>query len=165
MDRKRALTDDEITDLATSLRALQGARPVDTLPELAAEFGWRVHTADVDGGLIDVGFGLGPASGRVFADEGQIVDITLSITKGAADDAEGLAWSRDVFTRMAAALSTAFGDPTARIPGKIASLRWAGAANTLVLRNVEGSLELSLMDNTWLATEDKVAALDAQDSH
>ncbi|MFF2087776.1 DUF6301 family protein [Nocardia sp. NPDC058176] len=161
MDRRRALTDDGITVIATRLRALDGARPVDTLSELATEFGWRVISTYAEGALLDIG--LGPASGRLFARDGLIVDITLWITKGVPRDSEGRSWTRDMFARTTAALSAIFGDPTERNPGQVASIRWAGPANTLVLRDVNGSLQLSLLDNTWLAEQDQATALDAQE--
>lgn len=60
-------------------------------------------------------------------------------------------------------LSAAFGDPSSLRPGPVASLRWPGAAYTLVLRNAGGSLQLSLIDNEWLALDDRAAQLDDEE--
>ncbi|MEU2546946.1 DUF6301 family protein [Streptomyces roseolus] len=156
------MNDDELTDLATRLRALEGARPMDTLPELAEELGWKVLRTHPDRARLDSGYG--PTSCRVFAEQGLIVDITTWVTKGVPDDAEGRAWAQGVFVRMDAALSAAFGEPSRRNSDGVASLRWAGEANTLILRHVVGSLQLTLMDNTWLDLGDRADALDVRHS-
>jgi hypothetical protein len=106
MTEWRALTDDEIVELATRLRVL--------------DWSWR------------------------------------------PDDAAGRAQAHDAFARMVAALTGALGEPTARIPGEVPEIRWAGAETTLVLRDPSVVVELSLMANSWLADYDKVIDLEEQ---
>ncbi|MEU4598352.1 DUF6301 family protein [Nocardia sp. NPDC023988] len=161
-DRRRVLTDEQLTEIATGLRGLGGAQPMDSLPDLAARFGWRVLSPHADRARLDIGFG--PTSGRVFAEDGRIVDITLWLTKGVPQDDEGRAWARDTFARWVALLTELFGPPTTRIPGEVSAVRWAGEDHTLILRDVDGSLQLTLMDNNWLMLGDQADALAAEES-
>lgn len=163
MEQWRALNDGDIVDLAGRLRSLGGAPPMDTLPQLAAQFGWEVLDDDPEQALLDAGFG--PFSGTVDASDDAIVDITLWVTDNATDDSAGQAWARDQFARMTAALCGEFGEPSKRIPGTPAETRWAGPENTLVLRNLRRSVELSLIANHWLELHDQAVALAEQESN
>ncbi|MGK8520576.1 DUF6301 family protein [Nocardia asteroides] len=161
MTEWRALNDSEIVDLATGLRALEGAQPMDAIPRLAEAFGWKVLTVHPDRAMLDAGFGM--ASGNIHGREGRIVDIKVRVTDFASDDEEGLARSRDAFVSMVAALTGALGEPTARIPGATAEVRWAGRDTTLVIEDLGRSVQLSLVADYWLELHDQAVELERQE--
>ncbi|MEU2177739.1 DUF6301 family protein [Nocardia sp. NPDC019219] len=161
MTEWRALTDSEIVDLAAGLRSLDGSQPMDAVPRLAEDFGWKVLTAHPDRAMLDAGFGM--ASGKIHGRAGLIVDIKLRVTDFAPNDADGRSRSRDAFAAMAAALTGALGDPTTRVPGVTAEVRWAGPETTLVLEDLGRSVQLSLTANSWLRLHDQAVELGRQE--
>ncbi|UAK33167.1 DUF6301 family protein [Nocardia asteroides] len=161
MTEWRALTDSEIVDLAVGLRALDASQPMDAIPRLAGSFGWKVLTVHPDRAMLDAGFGM--ASGKIHGRSGSIADIKLRVTDFAPNDAEGQARSRDAFVAMVAALTGALGEPTARIPGPTAEVRWAGPEATLVLEDLGRSVQLSLVANYWLKLHDQAVELEGQE--
>ncbi|MFE7741445.1 DUF6301 family protein [Nocardia sp. NPDC057455] len=161
MTEWRVSTDSEIVDLATGLRSLDGSQPMDAVPRLAEAFGWKVLTVHPDRAMLDAGFGM--ASGKIHGRDGRIVDIKLRVTDFASNDTEGRARSRDAFVTMVAALTGAFGEPTTRVPGATAEVRWSGPETTLVAEDLGRSVQLSLTDNSWLALHDQAIELDQQE--
>ncbi|MET9027633.1 DUF6301 family protein [Nocardia sp. NPDC004168] len=161
MTEWRALTDSEIVDLATGLRSLDGSQPMDAVPRLAEAFGWKVLTAHPDRAMLDAGFGM--ASGKIHGRAGLIVDIKLRVTDFAPDDADGRARSRDAFVAMVAALTGALGEPTTRVPGATAEVRWAGPETTLVVADLGRSVQLSSTANSWLELHDQAVELEQQE--
>jgi hypothetical protein len=161
MTEWRALTDDEIVELATRLRSLDWSWRLDDAAVPASAFGWEVVMARGNWVMLDSGFGAGSA--KLTGRDGQAGEILVQVTDfAAADDAAGRAQTRDAFARMVAALTGALGEPTARIPGEVPEIRWAGADTTLVLRDPSAAVELFLMANPWLADHDKVIDLEEQ---
>ncbi|WP_280433214.1 DUF6301 family protein [Nocardia brasiliensis] len=161
MTEWRALTDEEIVDLATRLRSVQWSWRVADAAELAAEFGWKVVLAKPEWAMLDTGFGMG--SGRIAGSDGAAEYITAKVAGPAPDDAAGHAQSRDAFARMGAALTGALGAPTDRKPGASAEIRWAGTETTVALKDVETAVQLSLIDNAKLALRDQAVELEGQE--
>jgi hypothetical protein len=64
MTEWRALTDDEIVDLATGLRSLKWSWRVDDAPQVAAAFGWEIAMADPKLVVFDAIFGFDSAGIR-----------------------------------------------------------------------------------------------------
>ncbi|QIS01697.1 hypothetical protein F5X71_04670 [Nocardia brasiliensis] len=156
----RALTDEEIVELATRLRSLQWSWRLDDAGTVAAEFGWEVVLAEPNWVMLDVG--LGVDTGRFVGWEGQADYITVQVTGGARDQSPERAQTRDAFARMAAALTAAFGEPTTRKPGKSAEVRWAGAETTVMLQFSGVVVELSLVTNAKQALRDQAVELEEQ---
>ncbi|WP_405167254.1 DUF6301 family protein [Nocardia sp. NBC_01499] len=163
MTEWRALTDDEIVDLATRLRSVQWSWLLEDAPALAEAFGWTVVMAEPEWVMLDTGFGMG--SGRIAGSDAQAEYIRARVAGPASDDAAGHALSRDTFATMSTALTGALGDPTERKPGKSAEIRWADEETTLVLKDVEVGVQLSLLANTKLAMRDRAIALEDQGSN
>lgn len=162
MTRWRALTDQELVELATRLRSLRLARPMEEAPDLADDFGWRdVRGRSDRAAMLDIGFGM--ASGKIFGSDGLMVEIVLRVTDFTDADAPGRAWAWDTFAAMFTALGDAFGERGTRAPHTSAEARWAGPNTTLVLRGLEHSVQLSLVDNDRLAVHDKAVQLDVDE--
>ncbi|NEW39045.1 hypothetical protein GV793_08995 [Nocardia cyriacigeorgica] len=158
MTEWRALTDGEVTDLATRLRSLEWSWRVADGPELAEGFGWQVVLTEPEWVMLDTGFGMG--SGEIRGEDDKAVAIEVRVTEFADDSAR--ARIRDAFASMADALAAALGAPTARVPGEFPQIRWAGAESTLVLQAMTVSVVLTLVTNTRLADDDRNAALEDQ---
>ncbi|WP_433661711.1 DUF6301 family protein [Nocardia sp. CA-128927] len=160
MTELRALTDAEIVELATRLRSLDWSWQLADAAVLASAFGWEVVMTGDDWVMLDAGFGAGSA--KLTGSGDQVGEIMVQVTDFADDDAAGEAQTRDAFVGMVAALTGAFGEPTARIPGDVPEVRWAGAETTLVLRDPAVMVELFLMTNAWLAEQDGLIDLEEQ---
>ncbi|MFE3442569.1 DUF6301 family protein [Nocardia sp. NPDC059180] len=156
MTEWRALTDDEVTDLATRLRSLEWSWQVADGPGLADGFGWRVVLSEPDWVMLDTGFGMG--SGEIRGRDDKAVAIEVRVTEF-ADDSDR-ARTRDAFAAMTDALTGALGEPTARIPGEFPQIRWAGTESTLVLQDMAVSVLLTLVSNAELADDDHKAELE-----
>ncbi|MEV2226251.1 DUF6301 family protein [Nocardia vinacea] len=150
----RALDDTEIIELALRLRSLDWSWRLADVPELAAEFGWRIERIGPHSVRLDVGFGL--ASGRVDGWDGQAKHIVQSVTASDSDEADNV-W--DAFVRMTRALTGALGEPTTRIPGEYPQVRWAGPQQTLALKAFPSVVDLELVPNEQLALDDEGDAL------
>jgi hypothetical protein len=160
MTEWRALTDDEIVELATRLRSLAWPSPLDDVPQLVAGFGWKVITTRSEWVMLDTGFGMG--SGKVRARDGMAMELMVRVTDFVAEEAAGRARVLDQFVRMFTALTGGIGAPTARIPGASPEIRWGGAQASLVLRDLEVAVELALIANSWLASDDRAIELQEQ---
>ncbi|MFB8280887.1 DUF6301 family protein [Nocardia colli] len=160
MTEWRALTDEEIVELASRLRSLDWSWQLDDAAQLASAFGWTVVMARGDWVMLDSGFGAGSA--KLTGRDGQAGEIKVQVTDFASDDEPEGSQTRDAFAAMVAALSGAFGEPTTRIPGAVPEVRWAGAETTLVLRDPGTTVELYLMTNPWLADHDAAIDLEEQ---
>ncbi|WP_194834069.1 DUF6301 family protein [Nocardia sp. XZ_19_369] len=158
MTEWRALTDAEIVELATRLRSLTWPSPLDDVPQLAATFGWKVITARPEWVMLDAGFGL--SSGKVQGRDGLAMELMIRVTDFVAEDAAGRTRILDEFVRTTTALTGALGEPTTRIPGSSPELRWAGEQSSLVLRDLEVSVQLALVANSWLTAHDEAVALE-----
>ncbi|WP_280234054.1 DUF6301 family protein [Nocardia cyriacigeorgica] len=158
MTEWRALSEGEVTDLATRLRSLEWSWQVADGPELAERFGWRVLLSEPEWVLLDTGLGTG--SGEIRGEEEKAVAIEVRVTEFA--DATERARTRDAFALMADALTDALGAPSARIPGEFPQIRWAGAESTLVLQDMAVSVVLTLVTNARLAADDRNAELEEQ---
>ncbi|MFI6997691.1 DUF6301 family protein [Nocardia sp. NPDC050175] len=157
MTEWHALTDVEIVELVSRLRSLDWSWRLDDAERLASAMGWTVVTARGNWVMLDSGFGAGSA--KLTGRDGQVGEIEVQV---ASDDEAEPGQTRDAFAGMVAALSGAFGEPTARIPGAVPEIRWAGAETTLVLRDPGTTLELFLMANSWLADHDETVDLEEQ---
>ncbi|WP_202819121.1 DUF6301 family protein [Actinosynnema sp. ALI-1.44] len=155
-----ALTGVGVVELATRLWSHDWSWRMQDVPELAAAFGWRILRSRPQWVMLDSGFGM--ASGKVRGRDGLTEEVQLRVTDFVTEDAAGAARLRDAFAGMATALTGAFGDPTVRIPGKPAEVRWAGAGTTLVLANLVVSVELSLVTNSWLVSHDEMIEMERQ---
>ncbi|MEV6562601.1 DUF6301 family protein [Nocardia sp. NPDC051756] len=157
MTEWRALSDDQIVDLARRLRSVNWPYPAADIPELAASFGWQVKTTRPEWVRLDAGFGR--SSGMIHIDADQAVDLTLQVTDFVDSDPAGMAQTTDAFARMTSALTEGLGEPTARIPGESAEVRWAGAEATIVLRHLDITVQLALIANSRLAARDRTIDL------
>ncbi|WP_433201596.1 DUF6301 family protein [Nocardia sp. CA-107356] len=150
----RTLDDTEIVELALRLRSLDWSWRLGDVPELGAEFGWRIERIGQHSASVDVGFGL--SSGRVDGWDGQAHHIVQSVTDSDSDKADSV-W--DAFVRMTRALTGALGEPTTRIPGEYPAVRWAGPEQTLMLKALPNVVKLKLVPNEQLALDDEGDAL------
>ncbi|MGY4103833.1 DUF6301 family protein [Nocardia sp. R16R-3T] len=150
----RALSDTEIIERALRLRSLHWSWRLADVPDLAAEFDWRIERISPHSVRLDVGFGL--ASGRVDGSDGQAKHIVQSVTDRNSDEADNV-W--DAFVRMTHALTGALGEPTTRIPGEDPEVRWAGPQQTLMLKAFPSVVNLKLAPNEQLALDDEGDAL------
>lgn len=143
----------ELADLATRLRDLDWSWELSEVPELAAEFGWRVVANNPNWVMLDTGLGVG--SGKVHGEDGNAVRIETRLTDFVEEDAAGTARLRMAFAEMTGALTEALGAPTARIPGRWPQIRWAGPAQTVVLTQSPVSVVLFLVTDARLAADDR----------
>lgn len=158
MTEWRALSDAEIAETATRLRSLDWSWRMADIPELAAEFGWRVLTTRPNWVMLDTGYGL--ASGRIHGHNEAAEEVELRVSDFAAEDPVGRARARDAFARMTTALTDALGEPTERQPGASAEIRWAARTTTIRLIVLSVSVHLHLVTNSYLAIHDKMVKLD-----
>ncbi|GAB4583205.1 DUF6301 family protein [Nocardia sp. IFM 10818] len=156
----RALTDTEIVALATRLRSLEWSWNLDDAPQLVADFGWTLNNTLSELVKFDTGFGR--STGGVSSLGGRAADIKVQVTSYAEKDAVGRARVLDAFAGYTAALTGAFGEPTARTPGELPEIRWAGAQTTLLLKALSLSVSLHLMTNEGLARHDEIVRLQKQ---
>ncbi|MFQ6329641.1 DUF6301 family protein [Nocardia sp. CWNU-33] len=156
----RALTDDEIVELTTGLRSLDWSWQLQDVPAIAARFGWQVLVTRPDWVMLDCGFGL--SSGAVEGRDGVVESIKLMVTDSASEDAAGRALVRDAFVSMADTITGAFGEPTARIPGDVAQIRWAFPETTLRLKNLAHTVQLTYQTNASLAALDRSIEFERQ---
>lgn len=156
----RALTNTEIVELATRLRSLEWSWNVNDAPELVADFGWTLNNVLPASVFFDTGFGR--STGDVTSLGGRAADIRVQVTSYAERDSAGTTCVLDTFAAYTAALICAFGEPTARIPGKYPEIRWAGAQTTLRLIALSRTVSLHLMTNEGLACHDEIVRLQEQ---
>ncbi|MEV4125014.1 DUF6301 family protein [Nocardia sp. NPDC049707] len=158
----RALTDGEIVELATGLRSLDWSWQLQEVPAIAAKFDWKVLMTRADWVMLDCGFGL--SSGAVTGRDGVAESIKLKVTDSASEDATGRAMVRDAFVRMTEAITGALGEPTARIPGETAEIRWAFPEATLLLKNLSlaHTVQLMYQTNASLAAFDRSIEFEQQ---
>ncbi|MGY4103829.1 DUF6301 family protein [Nocardia sp. R16R-3T] len=156
------MTDDEIIELATGLRSSDWSWQLQDMPAIAARFDWKVLMTRKDWVMLDCGFGL--SSGAVTGRDGVAESIELMVTGSAREDATGRAMVRDAFVRMAEAITGALGEPTARIPGETAEIRWASPETTLLLKNLSlaHTVQLTYQTNASLAAFDRSIEFERQ---
>jgi hypothetical protein len=94
--------------------------------------------------------------------DGKVASIELQVTEFAADDPEGRDAVRDAFSNMVAALSSIFGEPSARKPGSSPEVRWTGPVNTLRLIDLAITVQMELSTNISLAEHDEIIELEEQ---
>ena len=158
----RALTDEEIVELATGLPSLDWSWQLQEVPAIAARFDWKVLMTRKDWVMLDCGFGL--SSGAVTGRDGVAESIELMVTGSASEDATGRAMVRDAFVRMSDAITGALGEPTARMPGEAAEIRWAFPETTLRLKNLSlaHTVQLTYQTNASLAALDRSIEFEQQ---
>ncbi|MFI9406461.1 DUF6301 family protein [Nocardia sp. NPDC052316] len=162
MTEWRALTDEEIVDLATKLRSLEWSWRMDDAAQVADTFGWEIAVAEPKFVMFDAIFGFDSAG--IIGWDGRADYITVEVTGDGRDTSPGQAQTRDAFVRMSAALTGALGEPTTRKPGTSPEIRWAGTETTLVLQKVKSAVELTLLTNAKLALRDQAVELEGQDA-
>ncbi|WP_433759746.1 DUF6301 family protein [Nocardia sp. CA-135398] len=158
----RALTDDEIAELVTGLRTLDWSWQLQEVPAIATKFDWKVLMTRADWVMLDCGFGL--SSGAVTGRDGVAESIELMVTDSASEDATGRALVRDAFVRMSGAITGALGEPSARMPGEAAEIRWAFPETTLRLKNLSlaHTVQLTYQTNASLAALDRSIEFERQ---
>jgi hypothetical protein len=149
----RAPSATELADLATRLRDLDWSWELSDVPELVAEFGWRVVVTRPNWVMLDTGLGIG--SGKVHGEDGKAVRIETRLTDFVEEDAAGTARLRAVFDEMTGVLTEVLGEPAALIPGRWPQIRWAGQAQTVVLAQSPVSVVLYLVTDARLARDDR----------
>jgi hypothetical protein len=101
-------------------------------------------------------------SGTILGHDGQATRIRLRVTPFADDDASSRAEVRDAFARLAAALTSAVGEPSTRIPGRTPEIRWAGDTTTLRLLDLSKAVQLQLATNSYLREHDEIVAAEEE---
>ncbi|MEV0433794.1 DUF6301 family protein [Nocardia sp. NPDC050413] len=156
----RTRTPDEVADLGTRLRTLDWSWQLDEIPDIAERFGWRVVSTSEDWAMLDTGFGL--ASGKVFADDGEVERVQVNLSTIGPDTGETRALVQQTYTTMAARLAADLGAPSAEIAEENRQSRWSGTNSTLILEELPSSLTLTLATNDWLDLFDEAGRLSQQ---
>ncbi|MFC9993659.1 DUF6301 family protein [Nocardia sp. NPDC127526] len=156
----RALTDTELVELATRLRSLEWSWNLADAPQLVADFGWKLNNTLSE--LVKFDSGFGRSTGSVSSLGGRAAEISVQVTSYAEEDAAGRARIVDAFAGYTAALTDAFGAPSARIPGKYPEIRWVHGETTLRLIALSVAVDLGLMTNEGLARHDEIVRLQEQ---
>ncbi|MEV0252274.1 DUF6301 family protein [Nocardia sp. NPDC050712] len=159
MSELSTLTDADLVDLATRLRDLRWSWQFSDFAGLAADFGWTVLSTGEDRARFDCGFG--PTSGSARGNGGRVQVMELAVTGFAPKDEAGQDAVNDAFARMTAALTTALGAPTAKLP-EATEIRWAGPEATLRLLGGPVRINLAVATNGWLANNDEAIELERQ---
>lgn len=107
--------------------------------------------------MLDTGLGL--ASGKVFADGGDVEQVQVSVSTIGSDNSETYTLVEQAYAAMAARLVATLGAPSAEITDGNAQLRWSGSGSTLVLAALARSVTLTLASDEWLDTFDRAAEL------
>ncbi|MQY08874.1 DUF6301 family protein [Actinomadura macrotermitis] len=152
--------DADLVDLATRLRELRWSWQFSDFAGLAADFGWNMVSTRENRARFDCGFGH--ASGIARGNAGRVQVMELPVTGFASQDDAGRDALNDTFARMTAALTAAFGAPTAKLPGTCSEIRWAGPEATLRLIAGSVRINLALATNGWLANNDEAIELERQ---
>ncbi|WP_280305174.1 DUF6301 family protein [Nocardia neocaledoniensis] len=158
----RTRTPDEVAELGGRLRALDWSWQLAEIPEIAEQFGWRVVTTseDDDWAMLDTGMGL--ASGKVFADDGDVEKIQVSVSTIGPDTTETHTLVQQAYTAMAERLAATLGAPSAQTADDNPQSRWAGSASTLILAALTRTITLTLASNEWLELFDEGVELSRQ---
>ncbi|MEV0684046.1 DUF6301 family protein [Nocardia sp. NPDC050378] len=156
----RTRTPDEVADLSSRLRTLDWSWQLDEIPAIAERFGWDVVSTDEDWAMLDTGFGL--ASGKVFADDGEVERIQVGLSTIGPDTSETRALVQQAYTAMTARLAADLGAPSAEITDDPRQTRWSGIDSTLILEELDRSLTLTLASNDWLDLFDEAGRLSQQ---
>ncbi|MFD5178445.1 DUF6301 family protein [Nocardia sp. NPDC058379] len=158
----RTRTPDEVAELGSRLRALDWSWQLADIPEIAEQFGWRVVSTseDDDWAMLDTGMGL--ASGKVFADDGDVEQIEVSASTIGPDSTETHTLVQQSYTAMGGRLEATLGAPSARIADDNPQLRWTGSDSTLILAALPRSITLTLASNEWLELFDEGVELSRQ---
>ncbi|GAA2101617.1 DUF6301 family protein [Actinomadura alba] len=154
MTDRRVLSEQEVADLVTGLGSLEWSWEPDEVDGVAERFGWKVESRRGRSVRLDVGFGV--ASGFFYLSRAGKVDrISVAACRSAsAESAEGRAYVQDAFADVVAAVTRALGEPTERVPGESAEVRWRGDEATV------GVKHLSVQVNVFLATNEYVDEFD-----
>lgn len=110
--------------------------------------------------MLDTGLGL--ASGKVFADDGEVERVQVSVSTIGPDTSETRTLVRQAYTATAARLVTTLGTPSAEIIEGSSQLRWSGPGSTLILEELARSITLTLASNDWLDLFDDGVQLSRQ---
>ncbi|MGW6698902.1 DUF6301 family protein [Nocardia sp. NPDC055049] len=153
-------TTEEVADLATRLRAIDWTWQLTEIPRIAEHFGWKVISSKPAWALLDTG--LGPASGKAFADNGHVERLQVDASTIGPDTSEGRAEVHAAYSAMAETLVATLGPPTTEINGDLEELRWAGSDSTLLLQELARSIKLALVTNEWLTGFDHRVQLSRQ---
>jgi hypothetical protein len=153
-------TPEEVADLATRLRAIDWTWQVTEIDQVAQRFGWKVISSKPAWALLDTG--LGPASGKAFADNGQVERLQVDASTIGPDTSEGRTEVHAAYSAMTRTLVATLGPPTTEIIGDLEELRWAGPHSTLLLQELARSIKLSLVTNEWLTGFDHRVELSRQ---
>jgi hypothetical protein len=151
---RRVLSDQEVTNLVTGLRSLEWSWDPDEVDGVVERFGWKVESRRGRSVRLDAGFGM--ASGFFyFSRSGKVDRISVAACESAsAESAEGRAYVQDAFAEVVAATTEALGEPTERIPGESAEVRWRGDEGTV------GMKRSSVQVNVFLATNEYIDDFD-----
>ncbi|MFD3427281.1 DUF6301 family protein [Nocardia fluminea] len=155
----RTWTPDEVAELGGRLRALDWSWQFDEIPAIAEQFGWRVVSTSEDEDWVMLDTGLGLASGKVFADDGDVERVQVSVSTIGPDTSETHTLVQQAYAAMAARLVATVGAPSAEITEDNAQLRWAGSGSTLILAALGRSIALTLASDEWLELFDEGAEL------
>jgi hypothetical protein len=158
----RTRTPDEVAELGGRLRALDWSWQLAEIPQIAERFGWRVVATSEDDDWAMLDTGLGSASGKVFADDGDVEQIQVSASTIGPDTDQTHTLVQQAYTAMAARLEATLGAPSARITDGSPQLRWTGSASTLILAALPRSITLTLASNEWLELFDEGVELSRQ---
>ncbi|MFC4913243.1 DUF6301 family protein [Actinomadura gamaensis] len=144
---------EEFSDLVRRLKELAWSWRAEDLDALAADFGWQVdgrgeRTATL---TTPMGFSTGDVD---FSAEGAVTHFSVAVCGYADDTPEGLRELQDIFTDDAEAATAVLGEPTSRIPGEDAEIRWKGAETTIRLMRDTALVTLGLARNDYLAEHD-----------
>jgi hypothetical protein len=153
-------TPEEVADLATRLRAIDWTWQLTEIDRIAHDFGWKVISSKSAWALLDTG--LGPASGKAFADNGQVERLQVDASTIGPDTIEGRTQVHAAYSAMAHTLVATLGPPSTEITSDPAELRWAGSDSTLLLQELARSIKLSLVTNEWLTGFDHRVELSRQ---
>ncbi|GAA2101604.1 DUF6301 family protein [Actinomadura alba] len=154
MVERRISSDEEISDLVTGLRTLDWTWDPDEVDQVVERFGWKVESRRRRSVRLDAGFGM--ATGFIdFSRDGKVEQISVAVCESAsAESPEGRAYVQDAFAKIVAAATRALGEPTERVPGESAEVRWRGDEATV------GVKRLSVQVNVFLATNEYVDEFD-----
>ena len=152
MGERRVLSEQDLVDLAKGLKSLEWSWDPDEVGRIAEEFGWKVESRRSLSVRLNSGFGTGYAD---LTEGGKVEQISVPVcVPESAETAEGRTYLQDAFARAVAAFTRGLGEPTERIPGESAEVRWRVDGATI------GVKRLSVQVNVYIATNDYIEYID-----
>ncbi|MBC6460511.1 DUF6301 family protein [Actinomadura sp. HBU206391] len=159
MADRRMLPASEVADLVTGLRSLRWAWDPVEIDGVVERFGWKVESRLGRSVRLDAGFGM--ASGFFYLSRSGKVDrISVAACGSAsAESAGGRAYVQDAFAQVVAAATRALGEPTERIPGESAEVRWRGHEATIGVKHQWVQVNVFLATNEYIDEFDRAVEL------